>query len=303
MIQIAQRATGRRTSVACLFVSVWVCVVSTFAQAGERPLTPAPFDTKAAAMVPAAIRAKGFITFGTVGTSSPGAFVAADGKTLIGFEIDLLRALGQVLGLDVRFERVRFDGLIPGVLSGRYQGANSTFTVTEARLKVVDMITYGQAGLVIIVPKDSTMDFSSYRVLCGHSVATVQGSADQQLLTEEDALCGKRGQPSIDIRVFPDQDTAALATASHRTEAYATNVLEAGYRVDGSHGALKMSTAFNLLPSGFAVGKDSGLTSALFEATTKLMKSPSYQEIFVKWGITSAELKEPELNMTRLARP
>jgi polar amino acid transport system substrate-binding protein len=290
-------------AIGVLLASVCAGAIPALPREVESPLAPMALDPRLAAMVPPAIRTKGFITFATVGTSPPGAFIAADGRTVIGFEIDLLRAIGQVLGLKVSFERVQFDALIPGILGGRYEGANSTFDVFAARVRVVDMITYGQAGVVMIVPKGNSIDFSSYELLCGHSVATVLGSADVQILTEQNAVCSKLGRPPIDIKVFPDQDMAALATASHRTDVFATNTLSAGYRISRSSGALTTSTPFNRLPVGFAVGKTTGLTPALLQATAVVMRSPLYHQIFTKWGIAAGETGRPELNMTKLTVP
>src|SRR5882762_3770296 len=91
--------------VGVLLASLYASVVPALPREVEPPLGPMALDPRLAAMVPPAIRTKGFITFATVGTSPPGAFIATDGSTVIGFEIDLLRAIGQVLGLKIKFER------------------------------------------------------------------------------------------------------------------------------------------------------------------------------------------------------
>jgi len=107
--------------------------------------TSAPSDDLAA-KVPDAIKADGVIMVGTDSTYAPSEFLAADGKTIQGFDIDLFTAVASKLGLKAQFVTAPFDAIIPGVQSGKYEIGVSSFTINDERKKVSNMVSYFNAG-------------------------------------------------------------------------------------------------------------------------------------------------------------
>ena len=61
-----------------------------------------------AAEVPAAIKAKGTLTVAADATYAPNEFIAPDGKTVIGMDPDLVKALATVMGLKVKVVNATF---------------------------------------------------------------------------------------------------------------------------------------------------------------------------------------------------
>ena len=55
-------------------------------------------DAAAAAKVPAAIKSKGTLMVAADASYAPNEFFANDNKTVVGMDVDLANALGQVLG-------------------------------------------------------------------------------------------------------------------------------------------------------------------------------------------------------------
>ena len=55
------------------------------------------------------------------------------GNTVIGMDADFAYSIGQVLGVKVSLVNATFDGIIPGLLSGKYDIGDSSFTDTKAR--------------------------------------------------------------------------------------------------------------------------------------------------------------------------
>ncbi len=103
-------------------------------------------NPKIAAEVPKSIAAKGTLTVASDATYAPMEFVATNGKTVIGVDADLAKAIGDVLGLKLNVKNATFDTIIPGLQSGKYDLGMSAFTDTLARQKVVDFVTYFSAG-------------------------------------------------------------------------------------------------------------------------------------------------------------
>jgi arginine/lysine/histidine/glutamine transport system substrate-binding/permease protein len=62
----------------------------------------------------------------------------ADNGELQGFDIDLMNAIGETAGLEVQFESLPFDGIIPALQAGTVDAAISGMTITEERLQTVD---------------------------------------------------------------------------------------------------------------------------------------------------------------------
>ena len=92
---------------------------------------------------------------GTDATYPP--FESKDAKTgkLVGFDIDLMNAICENLGVKCEFTVVPFDGIISGLKNHKYDAIISAFTITPERQKMVDFCQpYYQAGQSIAVRLD-----------------------------------------------------------------------------------------------------------------------------------------------------
>lgn len=104
------------------------------------------------------IKRTGKFQIGTDATYPP--FESKDTKTgeIVGFDIDLMKAICQKLGVQPDFVVVPFDGIIPGLNQRKYDAIISSFTITVAREEVVDFSEpYYVAGQAIAVPLGDTV--------------------------------------------------------------------------------------------------------------------------------------------------
>ena len=74
-----------------------------------------------------------------------------DGKTVIGMDADLAKAIAQLMGLQANVQNIPFDSIIPGLAAGKYDLGMSSFTDTKDREKTVDFVTYATAGTSFFV--------------------------------------------------------------------------------------------------------------------------------------------------------
>src|SRR5699024_1445520 len=93
-----------------------------------------------AELVPAAVRERGELVNGAALNYAPGEFVGSTGEA-VGYDIDILAAIGAVLGLSTRTEAAVFAQIIPAVGS-TYDVGISSFTINEERLEAVTMVSY-----------------------------------------------------------------------------------------------------------------------------------------------------------------
>ena len=169
-----------------------------------------------AAQVPAAVKAKGTLTVAADATYAPNEFIGSDGHTVVGWDADLAKALGQVLGLKVNMVNATFDTIIPGLVSGKYDLGMSSFTDTKERQKTVDFVTYYVAGTSFYVKASGGPDITSLAGLCGHKVAVEKGTTQQADAQAQAAKCESAGKPAVTLQIFNDQNAVNLALSSGR---------------------------------------------------------------------------------------
>ena len=81
-------------------------------------------------------------------------YESLDGTEVVGFDPDMMRAVCDKLGYELKIENIDFDSIIAAVDSGKADVGVAGMTVTEDRLKNIDFSeSYTTATQVIIVRK------------------------------------------------------------------------------------------------------------------------------------------------------
>jgi polar amino acid transport system substrate-binding protein len=95
------------------------------------------------------------IVVATDATWPPMEFVNAD-KEIVGFDIDLMKAIAEEAGFNVEFKNTAWDGIFAGLGAGKYDAVISSVTITVERQETMDFSQpYINAGQVLIVRQDS----------------------------------------------------------------------------------------------------------------------------------------------------
>ncbi len=250
-----------------------------------------------AAMLPSSASSSGGFTVAVDASYPPNEYVDTDGSSLIGWDIDLGHALGQVLGVPFNFKNVTFDAIIPGLAAQKYQIGMSSFTDTKAREKVVDFVTYFKAGSSFYVKASGGADISGIDGICGHSVAVETGTTEQDDVTAQSTTCTNAGKPAVTVHAYPTQTAANLALSSGKADAVDADSVVSAYVVKTSNGQFKLSgKPYGVAPYGIALPKDSGLAKPVLAALQHLMKTGIYQQILHKWGVQFGAISNPGIN-------
>ncbi|MFF3966106.1 transporter substrate-binding domain-containing protein [Streptomyces griseorubiginosus] len=267
---------------------------STSPSSGTSAAAPIAKNAALAAKVPAALKASGIKIASDV-SYPPMDFFAADNKTVVGAEADLDKALGTVLGVKVTIVNVPFDSILPGLQSGKYQLGVSSFTDTAEREKVVDFVTYFDAGTSLLVPAGNPKGLKpGGDSLCGRTVAVAKGST--QALEDVPARA-KTCKTPIKVSTFPDGTGVNLAVTSGRADAALADSPVAAYAAKQSGGKLEVAgDSYGNAPFGIAVPKNSELTALLKSALEDLKASGGYEQVLAKWGLESGALDKFEIN-------
>lgn len=250
-----------------------------------------------AAQVPAAIKAKGTLTVATEAQYAPNEFLASDGHTIIGMDADMVKALGEVMGLKVQLVNADFEAIIPGLKAGRYDLGASSFTDTKEREKVVNFVDYYSAGISFYAKSSANPGVSELADLCGKTTAVEKGTVEQEEAEKQSKTCTKEGKKAVTVLSFPGQDAVNLAVSSGRAELGMADSPVVAYQIKVNNGLFKLiGKSYGFAPYGLAIPKTSGMTQPIFAAMKELIANGAYLKILEKWGIQSGAIKEAKIN-------
>ena len=99
---------------------------------------------------------------GTDATFPPMEFVENGKRT--GFDIELVEAIAKTMGKQVEWVDIDFKGLIPGLISKRFDMAVSAIYITDERKKVHDFsVPYFSSDIGVLARKDAPVDEKSIK--------------------------------------------------------------------------------------------------------------------------------------------
>ena len=118
----------------------------------------------------AAAQARGTLIVALEGAWSPWCY-HDDTDTLVGYDVEVSRAIAQQLGLEPEYVEGEWDGLFAGLDAGRYDIVCNGVEVTEERAKSYDFSQpYAYIHTALAVREDNT-DITSFEDLAGKTTA------------------------------------------------------------------------------------------------------------------------------------
>ena len=181
-----------------------------------------PAWAQPAAKLPAAIKAKGEVIVGIEGLFAPMEFKNPGSNDLIGFDVDLAKAIGKTLGVKVVFDDQKFDQLINSVTTQRVDFVISAISDSKARQKTLDFIDYFKSGTQVYTTKAYAGSIKSLDDLSGKTFA-IQASTDFFPTIQrwsKEALEAK-GKPGVTILPVDSEANARLQVVQGRAQASA----------------------------------------------------------------------------------
>lgn len=247
-------------------------------------------------LLPAHIQKAGKIVVGSAINYPPFENYAPDGKTLVGFEVDLANALEQVLGVKFQWENADFDTLFASLRAGRYDIVYGATNDTPEREKVFDMLDYELASQGFVVGHGNPHHIRTVEDLCGLSVAAVTGGVQAQWLRSVgNSICAKHGKPKITVLTFAGAAGEQLAVREGKAAALLENFPTAVVFAKDSDGALELVPDLQVMKTYFAmvVPKSSPqLRNALQKAWDAIIQNGTYAKVLAKWGLSDIALPQ-----------
>jgi polar amino acid transport system substrate-binding protein len=291
-----------RTSLRALPLAATVLLLASACGGGSDPSTvTAPEKTAAplASLLPKAIRDKGTLVVGSDVAYAPVESFDTDGKTVIGIDPDLGKALGDQLGITLSFQNGTFDGLITQLTSKRIDLVMSALSDTPERQKTIDFVDYFTAGTSIIVKKGNPEGIKSLDDFCGKTIALQRGTTQDDVAKAQVTKCKATGK---ELKVLPfDKDTEALlALKSGRAVADMNDFPVAAYNAKTSGGGNDFEVVGEQIGAGpYGIGirkEDTQLRDALKAALDAIIKDGSYGKVLEKWNVEQGAVTAAAVN-------
>lgn len=216
---------------------------------------------------------------GTDATFPPMEFVENGKRT--GFDVELVEAIAKTLGRPVEWVDIDFKGLIPGLISKRFDMAVSAIYITDERKKVVDFTEPYYAGGLVVMVKDGNTSIQKPADLDGKKVSVQVGTKSVAFLTEK--------YPKVQrVEVEKNQEMFNLVDIG-RADAAVTGK-PAAYQYTRTRPGLRvLDEQLTTEEYGMALRKDTPeLTRAVNGAIAKLKADGTYDAIVKKWFSGSA---------------
>jgi ABC-type amino acid transport substrate-binding protein len=192
-----------------------------------------------------------------------------------GFDIDLVKKIGERLGVPVELVKVTSPTRIPLLVSGNVDLVAASMTHTRERDKTIDFsITYYTGGQSLLVPAASTI--GSVKDLGGKQVAVQQGTTLEKNIAA--------AAPAAQVVAFRDYNAAWLALAQGRVDALtgSLNVLQ-GF-MKGNQSFKIVGDLFSVEPFGIGVRRgDAELRDEINFTIQDLWTSGEYAALYRKW--------------------
>ena len=240
-------------------------------------------DDELAKLVPSGDLVKdGELSAGMELSYAPAEFYAEDGKTPVGYDIDMTKAIAKTLGLKPNIVSSMFDTIIPSIGS-KYDLGITAMTITEERLQSVDFVSYYRAGSTWAVKKGNPNTSG----MCGAKIAVQTGTVQEE---EANTIAkGCEADNKAEVMSYKRQAEAATAVATGKADAFYADSPVAGYAISQTDGQLEaLGDVEGVAKQGIAVKKgNTQLAEAVQKAVQKLMDDGTYMKILKHWGVES----------------
>ncbi|MBV9539160.1 MAG: ABC transporter substrate-binding protein [Acidisphaera sp.] len=266
---------------------------------GSAAAAEAKQDPALAARLPEAIRNSGTIIVGAQLQQPPEDFYAADGRTPVGFEVDLAKAIGNTLGVKIDYRPMEFGALITALRSGRVNMTMSAMNDTKQREQTVDFVDYYNAGITMLVQKGNPEKITGPDTLCGKSVSAQPGTTQQAFAEDQGKKCQAAGKPTVTIVSGTANADVALHTGRFAAilDDTPTALYDAQVAGNGAWFEPVDYPPINGGPYGIGVNKeDVQLRDVIRDAMQKLIDGGAYGKILAAWGMSAGAVQKASVN-------
>jgi polar amino acid transport system substrate-binding protein len=249
--------------------------------------------------LPQSVRDAGVLKVGSDVAYAPIESFDKDGKTIIGVDPDIAKAVGDQLGIKLVLQNGTFDGLITSLRSKRIDLIMSAMSDNADRQKSIDFVDYFTAGTSILVKKGNPAKINGLDDFCGKTIALQRGTTQDTVATAQQAKCKTAGK-QLKVLKF-DRDTEALLQVKQgRAVADMNDFPVAAYNAQTSGGGNDFEVVGEQIEAGpYGIGvrkEDTAIRDALQKALQAIIDNGDYAKILTKWNVSKGAVTTATVN-------
>ncbi len=234
------------------------------------------------------------LSFGTAATFGPYTYFDEDGKTVIGFDIDFLEKLEELLGFEIKDDTIQtmdYAALSTSVAEGKLDMVISAFAITDERKEVMNFSdAYAESSYTVLINKESSSPkITGLDVFldpdCKFKIACGSGTAAHLMLQD------KNISDSV-LDVYDNVSEALQALESGKTDAMLYDNAGASYYIKTTKGTKiekvgdpinEGNASYGVALSNDVVEKNPNLLPAINYAIQYLKDEGYFEELTTKW--------------------
>lgn len=243
---------------------------------------------------------KGRTLVDAVNPHTPGyeALDPADPSRYIGFDIDLVQALGECLGFNVTYKAVAFAAMLPTLQSGQADLIISDIYATKERARAADFITYSKVSDGVLVARGNPKHLDGIdATMCGAAAAENTGFVEVPLVQALAEPCRAAGKPAPTVQLYDNNADCIQAILAGRADTYVNDVNTVDQAVKAYPDQLAKAAAVTL-PYSIGIAVPKGKTEfrdAMVAALTALQDAGVETAMLKKWSLDAGTLEAPRL--------
>ncbi len=224
------------------------------------------------------IKARGALICGVKDSTVPFGFIDEQTKQIVGFDVDICKAVADNLGVKLELKTVTSATRIPMLTQGSVDLLAATMTHKFERDDVIDFsITYFMDGQKLLVKKGGGV--KSAADLKGKKVATAKGSTSEKNI--------RVAQPAATVVSFDEYPQAFLALKQGKAEAVTTDsTILLGLRNSDPEPEKWEIVGDYISPEPYGLGlaeNDSKFRDLVNRTLVDLWNTGEYVKIYDKW--------------------
>ncbi|MCD6186793.1 MAG: transporter substrate-binding domain-containing protein [Desulfuromusa sp.] len=209
---------------------------------------------------------------------------------IIGFDVDMAKGIAKAMGVKLELVNTAWDGIIPALLTKKYDMIMSGMTITQERnLKINFALPYIVIGQTILMKKEYAGVVKSYKDL--NSPAYKVGS--KLGTTGEKAT--KRMIPNSTYISFDTEAEGITDLVNGKIDAFVYDLpyMEIAYKQKSEGKLVYLDKPFTYEPLGWAVRRgDFDFINWLNNYMIQIRSDGTYNKIYAKWIQSDAWLQQ-----------
>ena len=163
--------TARRVLPAALIFTTTLLIAACSADAGADATSAQPPSEAAGDRSLTDVQEAGMLVVGTEGTYRPFSYHEDGSGELTGYDVEVIRAVAEKLGVEVQFEETQWDAIFAGLEAGRFDAIANQVSITPEREAAYTFSEPYTLSPGVIVVRDDDNSITSFASLDGKTTA------------------------------------------------------------------------------------------------------------------------------------